>query len=548
MKNIKYIKLFAMFLAVLLAFMTAGCSEEKELTVSTASASYNVKPEISNNANESENRLTISYASWDIDKYMASAGTDEVFKTISQKLNIEIKPIGLTYDNYAQKIQMWAASRQLPDIFSIDAVGTQSYRNWIDQGIIKPLPVNLNKYPNLQKYLDTTDIKELQENGRYYCIPRKNYPSLDYNAVDRLVEYRWDLAKTAGITKEPETWEEFKAMLKAIVEKDPEGKSIAGFSCANIKQISGFFWLYSNPAAASDGSGTDYKWIKEGGRFIPAVFSQNALPSLENMRDMGNQGLLDEGMSLTKGDQGYDKFADGKIAALLHGGGYTTTNQKILIDRWKRINPNKNYSDCVKVLKPLKNQNGDAYHAAFKTYWSESYFNSSMPDEKLDRILKLYNFLVSEEGHDFLRYGIEGVDYEKEGNRYNILLDPKTSVTDKYKAMPVFKEMAEWDQGFPYDNPEVPILDTEIRQAAVDYMKYIKQNTKTPEFVIKLTYLSTPAKDKFSILDYEDLLRVLLSKEPVAEAWNGILDEYRERGLEQVIEQVNEKVKETGIN
>lgn len=540
MKKTKIVKFLVLLTAFMLAFASGSCSKETGQTASTASEA----PEATNPVTPKDPgraKMTISYASWDIDKYMASAASDAVFQAICQKLNIEIKPIGLTYDNYTQKIQMWAASGQLPDIFSIDAVGTQFYRNWIEQGIIKPLPVNLDRYPNLQSYLDTTDIRELQEDGRYYCIPKKNYPSLDYNAVDRLVEYRWDLAQAAGITKEPETWEEFKTMLKAIVEKDPEKKNIAGFTCINIKQISGFFWLYSNPAAASDGSGTDYKWIREDGRFVPAVFSRNAMPSLKNMRDMGDMRLIDEGMSLTKGDQGYDKFVGGEVAALLHGGGYTTTNQKIIIDRWKKINPGKNYSDCVKVLKPLKNRDGMAYHAAFKTYWAESYFNASVTDGKLDRILKLYDFLVSSEGHDYLRYGIDGVDYEKKGNKYTILLDPKTSVTDKYKAMPVFKEMAEWDQGFPYDNPEAPILDPEIRQAAVDYMKYIKLNTKIPEFDIRLTYLSTSAKDKFSILDYEDLIKVLLSKEPVEKVWGDILNEYKQRGLEQVIAQVNEK-------
>lgn len=493
-----------------------------------------------------EEPMTITYASWDIGRYMADAATDAVFQAIAGRFNITVKPINLTYDDYTQKIQMWAASGQLPDIFSIDAVGTQFYRNLLQQNKIKPLPTDLGKYPNLRRYLDTPDIRGLMEDGRYYCIPRKTYASIDYNAVDRLVEYRWDLAQKAGITKEPETWDEFKAMLEAIVRKDPEGKKIAGFTCINIKQIGGFFWLFSNPAATSDGSGTDYKWIREDGRFIPAVFSKNALPSLQNMRDMYDRDLIDQDMALTKGDQGYGKFVDGRVAALLHGGGYTTT--KIILDRWKKAYPDRSYADCIKPLKPLKSSDGGAYHATFKTYWSESYFNVTNDDAKMDRTMGLYDFLVSDEGHDILRYGIKDVDYIKNAKEYQVLLDPKMSVADKYKAMPVFKEMAEWDQSFPYDNPDAPVLDPAIRQTAVDYMKYIKENTSIPPFDIRLTYLSTPAKDKFTITDYLDMVRVLLSDEPVSQVWGDILEGYRSKGLDKVISEVNAKAKELDIN
>ncbi len=547
MKAIRRLPAFMLALSCIFVIL-AGCSgnnggQDRQETVSPSNGT------VQKSAADDlfEEQVTIKYASWDIEKYMATASSDAVFQAIAKKLNVVITPIGLTYDDYTPKIQMWAASDDLPDVFSIDAAGTQFYRKWIKKKVIKALPEDLSVYPNLQKYLETPDIKELTEEGKYYCIPRRNYPSLDYNAVDRLVEYRWDLAQKAGITKEPGTWDEFKAMLRAIVEMDPEGKEIAGFSCVNVKQIGGFFWLFSNPAATSDGSGTDYKWIKEDGRFIPAVFSKNSLPSLLNMRDMEYQGLIEKDMPLTKGDQGYDKFVAGKTAALLHGGGYMTTTQEIIIDRWKKINPGKNYNECVKPLKPLKGVDGNAYHATFKTFWSESYFNAALDDKKMDRIMRLYDYLLSDEGHDYLRYGIKGTDYEKNGDNYTVLLDPKTSITDKYAAMLTFKEMAEWDLGFPYDNLDAPVFDPAVRQTAVDYMKYIKDSTRMPQFDIRLTYLSTPAKDKFTVMDYEDLLKVMLSKEPVDKVWEDILNAYRAKGLDTVIDEVNRKAKEMGI-
>jgi putative aldouronate transport system substrate-binding protein len=524
----------------------AGSAAEKTADVQTTETVG--ATEAAQEAEDSfKDTMALSVATWDIENDIATQADDAVFQAIAKKFNVTIKPIGLTWDDYGQKIQVWASSGQLPDIFSIDAIGTQFYRNWIDQGVVKALPEDMGKYPNLAKYLESPDIKGLQEDGKFYCVPRKTYPSLDYNAVDRLVEYRWDLAQKAGVTKEPETWEEFKAMLKAIVQKDPEGKKIAGLTCVNVKQIGGFFWTYGNSAATSDGSGTDYKWIKEDGQFIPAVFSKAALPALQNMKDMYDQGLIDKDIALTKGDQGYDKFVSGKAAAVLHSGGYTTTTKKLYSDRWLKVNPDKSYSECIKALKPLKGPDGVVSHAVFKTYWSESYFNSKIEDAKMDRIMALYDFLVSDEGRDLLRWGIKDVDYKVEGDNYTVAGDGAVTLAEKYKAMAVFKALAEWDQGYAY-NMNSPAIDKTIRKDAVDYMDWVIKNSKIPEFDIRLTYMSTPAKDKFMVLDHDDMLKVLLSKDSAEKAWTDIVNGYKAKGLDTVISEVNAKAKEMGIN
>ena len=62
--------------------------------------------------------------------------------------------------------------------------------------------------------------------GRMYCIPRQTYPSQEWTSIDRIIVYRWDLAQKAGITKEPENWEEFQKMILAIMAADPENTEI----------------------------------------------------------------------------------------------------------------------------------------------------------------------------------------------------------------------------------------------------------------------------------------------------------------------------------
>lgn len=488
--------------------------------------------------------MEISVAFWDADAEVAKIAKDPIAQEVLQKFNIRLKPVNTTWDDYAQKIQMWAASDQLPDIFAIDAIGTQYQRKWVDQGVVKALP-DLAKYPNLAEYFEAPDIKGLNVDGKYYTVPRRMFPSVDWSALDRIVLYRWDLAQKAGITKEPETWDEFKAMLEAITKADPEGKHIAGLTTTQNKLIGGLFWLYGNPVATSDGSGSDFKWIEEDGKLVPAVFSKKALPALQNMRDMYDKGLIDPDIALAKGSDSYDKFVSGKAAALLSGGGFVNFNGDIYEKRWKTAYPDTDITQSVKVLKPLVGPDGERAHAIFKTYWSESYFSSKVDDKKMDRIMALYDYILSPEGKDLLIYGKEGVDYKVEGGK-KVMIET-ASLNEKYPARAFLRQLVAYETSDSYDMNNPLIANESIRKEAVEYIDWVLKNTKVPDYDIRLTYMSTPTKDKFTVLDQDDLLKVMLSKDPVEKAWNDILKSYKAKGLDKMIEEVNAKAKEAGI-
>ncbi|QNK60283.1 extracellular solute-binding protein [Paenibacillus sp. PAMC21692] len=488
--------------------------------------------------------MEISVAFWDVEAEMAKVKNDPIVQEILAKFNITIKPVNTTWDDYGQKIQMWAASGQLPDVFAIDAIGTQYQRKWVDQGVVSPLP-DLAKFPNLEAYFQTSDIAGLAVDGEHYTIPRRMFPSVDWSALDRVVYYRWDLAQAAGITKEPETWDEFQAMLDAIVKADPEGEKTTGLTAAQVKMLGGFFWLYGNPVATSDGSGADFKWIKEDGKFIPAVFSKNALPALQNMKDMYDNNLIDPDIALTSPDIAYDKFASGKAAAMLSGGGFINLDLNINTKRWAASYPDKDISEVVKVLKPLEGPDGERHHAIFKTYWSESYFSGKIAPKKLDRILALYDYVLSPEGKALITYGKEGVDYKVEGDQKVMLTD--IPHVEKYPATGFLRDLVAYETSDRYDISHPAIADEGLRQDAVDYIDWILANTKVPDYDIRLTYMSTPTKDSFTVFDHDDLLNVMLAKEPVEQAWQKIVDGYKSKGLDKMIEEVNAKAKEEGI-
>ena len=261
----RFKKSMAIVLAALLTVGTlAACAQTPPASSSTGSPTESgVTP--SSTPSESSAPLTpleISIAWWNF----SDATTDEemkadpMFQSVCKKFNITIKPVPLTWDDYTQKIQVWATSGTLPDVFSIDAVGTQYYYDWVKQGVVKLLPKDLGKYPNLKAYLDAPDINAYMVDGQYTMLPRKTYSDMHYDVVQRAIVYRWDWAQAAGITEEPDTFDDFTNMLKAVIQKDPAGTHPVGLTFTSKANIGGFFWTYSNPHAAWN------DWIKEDGK------------------------------------------------------------------------------------------------------------------------------------------------------------------------------------------------------------------------------------------------------------------------------------------
>lgn len=486
-----------------------------------------------------DNKLKISVALWDIEKAVASRRSDKVIQTIEEKFNVEFVPMNVTWDDYVQKVQLWAASDSLPDIFSIDAIGTAYYHDWIEQGVVKALPEDLSAYKNLDTYLQVDDIEALKLDGGLYCIPRKTYPSTTWNAIDRTVVYRWDLAQKAGVTKEPETWEAFQDMITKIIQADPEGKQISGLTATSTNLLDGFLFTYSLPLAMSDGSGSDYKWVEKDGKYIPAYFAGDAVATFQLARDLYQKGVIEPDIALTRLQQAQDKFLQGQSAALLRAGGPET-----LYDYagkfWDEVYPGKDVLEDVRVLNLLPGQDGNKYFPVFRTSWSETYISSKVNDEKMDRILQIFDYLISDEGSRLASFGIEGEDYQVVDGKVERITQ---NIGEKYPSVNALSSMVHWpkiDETLPARTPKG------YRELSIGKYEEAKAYGTLPEFDMRYTYLSTPLKSQFVIKPAEDLLNIMMGSEPVEKMYQDLVKQYEQKGLREMIEEVNKEAKKRG--
>lgn len=487
-----------------------------------------------------EEEVEISLAVWGVEDAL-SAG-DEVLANIESKFNIKLVPENITWDDYTEKIQLWAASGSLPDVFVGAFRTTGNFRKWAQQGLLKEIPGDLSFYPTLEKYMDSDEKDTCMIDGKVYCIFRQTFAEQSANARQTSIAYRWDLAQEAGITEEPESWEEFDEMIQAIIAADPEKTNIQGMTATGYGKLTSCFLPYSNAAGAV--SGTAFYWIDNGGgTYVPAYFAgenlgDNTLPALKLMRSMYENGTIESDVALSSTDNAQQKFLNGQSAALLGTGAADAWSN--VGDYWEEIHGG-NYWDDVKFLNLMPDQNGEYAYAISDYAWSETYINSGVDDEKLERILAMYDYLLTDEGAFMGTYGMEGVtfDFDESGV---VQIREGVTVNQEYPSTDVFSILVRWNPN-TYDDrfPAVTIAPAECTQAD-DRVQERAKTFEIPAYDYRYTSTFQALDTGFSLNVDDDILNVTTGAEPVEKMWADIIANYQNQGLDSVIEEVNAAV------
>lgn len=490
----------------------------------------------SGDMHKGEERIKISIAFWDVDEILKG---DAVQEEIEEKFGVEFEPVNMTWNDYYEKVEQWAATGSLPDLFVGDFRNSAKYVQWIRQGLLCAIPEDLSAYPNLEAYmreLEKTQVSAVD--GRIYCIPRQTYPSQEWTSIDRVIAYRWDLAQKAGITKEPETWEEFQEMILAIIREDPENKGVKGITSEGATMFSGILLPYASTIAASDGN--KFYWKKDSdGIYRPAYFTDDLTSAFCLGREMYQSGVIDRDVVLQTSSSAHERFLQGENAAILHSGGYGGAYEDIG-SHWEELY-GRPYTEDVKALKLMPDVNGNKAYPAWGYAWSESFINAKVSEEKLDKILQIYDYLLSDEGAFFGTYGPEGDLYEIVDGKVQ-MYDSHTFAADKYPSCGIFSMLVRWIPG-SYDKrfvANIPESYERVNYALVDEAKTVS----IPEYEPECSHIVSEEQIDFFITVGDDFLRIMTGTRPVEEMWEEIRKEYEDKGLQDVIDTVNEKMKE----
>lgn len=515
----------------------AVTEEKKEETDATEDKEEKPAEEEADKAETgTEEPVEITIAFWNVQEALSGGENDALLQEFQKRTGVKLVPQDMSSTDYHEKVQLWATNGQLPDIFVGDFVGLgqSSFFDWVEQGIIRALPDDLSPYPNLEKYMEMERAKEAMQNGKHYIIPRQSYGDITYSVLDRNIAYRWDLAQEAGVIEEPKNWDEFRDMLRKIIAADPEGKSIGGMCQSGVKSLAGIMYPY--------GGILEKKWIiNDEGVAMPSVFDGDIKAVMKLAQDMYREGTIIKDLPNLFGASANEAFLQGKVAALGFNNG--PASLFVMGRDYEELYPDRKFLDDVKIAPIFPGADGQNWYFVDTEAWSETYFNSNLSDEKMDAILKMFDYLVTDEGKILMFCGLEGEDYDVVDGK--IVKKEGLVLSEKY-PFALMENLAvhnpeRWREDFPSTAPdEYRALNKSRHEDAVN-------NGVLPKITDATMLISTPLKDQFYYNPHDDFYAIMMGTEDSDKMVDDLLAEYKSKGLDEMIEEVNKAAKERGI-
>jgi hypothetical protein len=305
---------------------------------------------------------------------------------------------------------MWLASNEAPDLLMLDvaAVRYSEFVNNVNDGMFRPY-TGYENYPNLKAQMDGASAgKKFIVNGELYGWPAFiDTAQYDYRVLNGAC-IRKDWAQAVGLYQEDRlyTWDEFLAMIRAVLEKDPGGNGPG-----NTIGMIGVDWQfpkYFGPGNLSpymlqygpDGQG-GYTW----GPLLP-----ESLEVVKMTKSLYDEGLIWADEVMVKSEDPQNKMNANQLFCRIwqniSAGGINGGKRS-----YYEANPDSVPDDALDWVL-FSGPDGKVLTYQSNDHWSQEAMNANLSDEKATRWMEILDYLVSEEGYNFRTLGIPEVDWE----------------------------------------------------------------------------------------------------------------------------------------
>lgn len=453
----------------------------------------------------------------------------ESYNALCEKFNVEFDFISFTSSDWQEKVRIWMAAGDMPDVLwaNVQNFNYSEFVTWAREGLLRPMG-DLSAYPNVKK------TQESLESNKHFIIDGERYayqsPLIEPEGVDRNYNYytflyRRDWAEQLGLAKDDDTytWEEFIEIGKGMntqLDKDGLVGSAGAFPhFAGVMQCSPYWEQYVKV-------GDTYQW----GLDLPET-----LEGIKMAKRLYEEGVLWKDQVIANGNEGVDRFKAGE-AGICFAQLTPETIQVFYDDMAKAGIPEVEQN--VKVMT-VKAPNGKYWGQEFVDYYSIVCMNPEMDDEKYDRLMKIYDYMLSgtEEVKNLKRYGVEGKDYTIDENGI-----PQLTVPDSVD--PVFGSGLFYnDRAIAFENPSISDAAKEQGQKVLDMHR--SEDAILRQYDYDLYFFSAPNKDKYGLF-YEDgrtkMKQIIMNSDDVEGDWEAWKASVRDK-VDLVLEELNTQLK-----
>jgi putative aldouronate transport system substrate-binding protein len=420
--------------------------------------------------------------------------------------------------SYFDKLNVLAASSQLPDAFSVDDI---TMRKFVQQGMLMKLDDIVKNMPNWQKKRNAEGDSYLKLNGNFYALSHTYRPEPFNGAATAGLVLRKDWLDNLNMPI-PETIDELSDTLTAFTYNDPdqdgEDDTIGlGLSKAGAAGSTVLPYVYG-----AYGFAPDY-WMLKDGRLVKGFTLPEMKEALAVLQKWHTEAVMEtEFMVMDR------KLTNEKMVNSIYGS-YAAT---AFI-----INPNQHVHKALKAANPsaelvlmeaVKGPQGDRGIPSPNpaTPSGNAVMSFSAECEKPERLAQLFDWSIDESpagGFWLCSYGIEGqhYTYNEKTNTINLT----GSNTDVYKIG----------------------LGNPVRFIQLIDRRWMNQEAKeaanlTNKHVVKNNFWgSVPAETEYTELPQlfdEYYYNIITGNKPVS-AWDEFVKKYYDQGGKVIEDQVN---------
>lgn len=324
---------------------------------------------------------------------------DPILPVIEQKLNIKIKTVATNDDEALLTARI--AGGDIPDVFRVSNIS--NLKNYYGNEVLLNLNDYMEQMPNLASLFAPADWARVTFDGNICAIPRRG--EKNYNCW--YIRYDW-LEKLGE--KCPTTFDELLDLCVKINNADLDGNGVndtyalsgAYDTIYGRNAFAGFYTAYN--CAAPD------TIMVQDGQAVLTCTTENFKLALKEIRRFVDAGVVDPEILSNTNNTVLEKMATGKCGTCY--GAWCNYNKPAQVSTWQSVDPNANWARLENEIASGYGVSG-AYQSACG-YDAVYAINADLVEEpeKLNAVLKLFDYIATPEGDTLLSFGIEGVHYE----------------------------------------------------------------------------------------------------------------------------------------
>lgn len=340
----------------------------------------------------------------------------EIEKLTGVKLTITWVPEGV----YTDKMNTALTTNSLGKVTFVKFTDYSLVKNAIRSDAFWEIGAYLKDYPNLRQ-LDSAILRQTAVDGKIYGLYTER-PSSRQGII-----IRQDWLEQLKLSK-PQTLDELYEVMKQFTYNDPDGNGKQD----TIGLVDRNDLVYGVFKTLSSYFGTPNNWKLEQGQFIPEFATPEYMDTMNFMRKLYDEKIINQDFALTSKEVQRDKFIRGTAGIFI---GSMTDVQRLSIEA-QAINPQAELTLINRIKGP----------AGYKV-WSIPNYNglylfskkAIATEEELKLVLGFFDRTMDNDVANLMMYGLEGRHYKLENGK--VILPEETSQLRVNEVNPLYSLM-----------------------------------------------------------------------------------------------------------